>query len=508
MRKVTFFLLFISTILDGYSQTDKRLKGIEKDLESILEATQAPGFAVAIVEGDKTIYAKGFGYSDLESKAKMDENTLLPIASLTKSFTCGLLGKLREEARLSFSDSPIEHVKELRFYNDELNNGVNIRDLMCHQTGIPRHGYSSILFPTYNKDSLIERIQYMEPFTGLRQQWYYNNFMYLVQGVVAERITKKSWEENIQEHFFKPLGMVRSNLTVTELEQSNNRAVGYQLLDNGELRKMDYDLTVISPAGGVNSTATELANWLKVWINNGVFNGEQILPEQFINDAISSQSIITPALPNGVRSDMFFLNYGYGWMISSYRGHYRVFHGGNLDGFTSDLAFFPSDNIGIIVLTNQENSSLPDLVRNTIADRLIDEDKIDWAEDYIEELQLLKLEMEESKKHLFELDAKYTSPSHKLEFYQGNFCNPSSGRFKITAKGDSLFANFKMKTFYLKHVHYDVFQPIEITKYGIDTTNVRPLKFRFTTNESGEIASIKMKLEEALDHPIEFVREL
>ena len=507
MKKITFCLLVIVTNLEVFSQSDNRLKGIEKDLERILEVTQAPGFAVAIVEGDKTIYAEGFGSSNLENKTRMDENTLLPIASVTKAFTCGLLGQLRDEGKLSFNDSPIEYVKELRFYNNELNNGVNIRDLMCHQTGIPRHGYSSILFPTYNKDSLIQRIQYMEPFTGLRQQWYYNNFMYLVQGVIAERITKKTWEENIQERFFKPLGMVRSSLSVKELNQSINKAVGYQTDNDGLARKMDYDMGIISPAGGVNSSVVELANWLKVWMNNGEFKGEQILPKHFISEAISSQSIISPSLPDGERPDMFFLNYGYGWMISSYRGHYRVFHGGNLDGFTSNMSFFPSDNIGIIVLTNQSNSSLPDLVRNIIADRLLKEEKIDWARDYIEEKKLLQLVTEESEKSTSSFEVKHTLPSHKLERYQGNYFNPSAGRFNITTKGDSLFANFKFKRFYLKHVHYDVFQPIEITKYGIDSTNLRPLKFLFTTNESGEVASVKMKFEEALDHPIEFIHE-
>lgn len=507
MKKITFCSLFIASISSGFSQMDGKLKGIEKELKSIQEATQAPGFSVAIVKGDETVYSKGFGYSDLENGIQMDENTLLPIASVTKAFTCGLLGQLREEGKLSFNDSPIKYVKELSFYTNELNNWVNIKDLMCHQTGIPRHGYSSILFPTYNKDSLIQRIQYMEPFTGLRQQWYYNNFMYLVQGVVAERITERTWEENIQERFFRPLGMTRSNLSVEELKQSVNRAIGYQIDGNGTTRKMDYDLAVISPAGGVNSSVSELANWLKVWVNNGEFNNEQILPEHFVNEAMSSQSIITPLLPNGERPDMFFLNYGYGWMMSSYRGHYKVFHGGNLDGFTSNMTFFPSDNIGIVVLTNQNNSALPDLVVNTIADHLLNEEKIDWAKDYIDEKKQQKLAMEEAEKQSTSSRLMNTTPSHKLDDYQGSYFNPSSGKFNINVKGDSLFAHFKFKKFYLKHVHYDVFQPIEITKYGMDTTNLRPLKFTFSTNESGKIASIKMKFEEALDHPIEFVRE-
>ena len=503
MKNYTLYALFMAIVTVGFTQTDRRLKGIEKDIEKILEVTQAPGLSVAIVVGDKTIYAKGFGYRNLEEQTKMNEHTLLPIASVTKAFTAGLLGQLRAENKLSFYDSPIDYVRELRFYNDELNNGVNIRDLMCHQTGIPRHGHSCILFPTSIKDSIIQRIQYMEPFTGLRQQWYYNNFMYLLQGVIAERITGKSWEANINNRIFTPLNFKRTNLSIVALKQSTNKAVGYELYNDSISRSLAYDATVMSPAGGINSSAIELAEWLKLWINDGRYKGKQILPSDFVREAISSQSIITPYLPSDGNSDRYFLNYGYGWMMTSYKGHYQVFHGGNLEGFTADVTFFPSDKIGIVVLTNQSNSALPDMVRNTIADRMLGKKKVDWTADFI---AAKKARMKAYRKPITK-ESEITIPSHKLAEYKGTYYFPGSGRFTITQKQDSLFANFPSKKFYLKHVHYDVFQPIEVTKYGIDTTHLRPLKFNFITDESGAVFSVKMRLEEALNHPIEFLKE-
>ena len=78
---------------------------------------------------------------------------------------------------------------------------------MRHSTGIPRHDGAWYFFPSHSKDSLVQRIKYHEPFTGLRQRWYYNNFMFLTQGVIAEKITGKSWEDNLDEMFFKPLNM-------------------------------------------------------------------------------------------------------------------------------------------------------------------------------------------------------------------------------------------------------------------------------------------------------------
>ena len=322
MKKYAIVLLAFFTISCAFGQVDKRLKGIEKEFNKILKATKAPGFAVAIVEGDKVIYSKGFGYRDYENEIPMDANTLLAIGSSSKAFTCSILGQLRQEEKISFNDSPIKYIPELRFYNEDLNSRIIIQDLMSHQTGIPRHDFSWYLFPTYSKDSLIQRIQYHEPFTGLRQQWHYNNFMFLTLGVIAERITGKSWEDNIRERFFQPLGMKRSNVSIEELEKSSNAAVGYELKKDSIISKMDYyRIAGMSPAGSINSSVNEMSNWLITWINKGKFKGEQILPEYYVTEAMSSQAVINASLPRKDFPDLHLANYGYGWVISSYRGH-------------------------------------------------------------------------------------------------------------------------------------------------------------------------------------------
>jgi len=504
-KNCIMFMFLLGMVSAGLAQNDNKLKGIEKEFEKILEVTQAPGFAVAVVHGDKTIYAKGFGYQDLENKIPMNENTLLAIGSTSKAFTCALLGQLKDEGKLSFEDSPIKHVKELKFFSNELDHGINIRDLMSHQTGIPRHDVSWYLFPSYSKDSLIQRIQYHEPFTGLRQKWHYNNFMFLLQGVIAERITGKSWEENIRERFFNPLGMERSNLSIEELEQSTNKAIGYELYKDSVNRKMDYyRIAGMAPAGSINSSVGEMANWLKLWINNGKFNGEQILPESYAKAAMSSQAVISGGLPDKENPDLHMSNYGYGWMISSYRGHYRVEHGGNIDGFSANVAFFPSDSIGIVVLANQNASFVPRMVRNMISDYLLAENKFDWLA-YYSEIKEKRKEASE-KKESDSQRAKNTKPSHKNISYKGNYFHPGYGTINVSVKGDSLFANVKRNSYYLKHFHYDVFDPIEVTEHGIDTSDTGFLKFNFSTNDAGEISSLKLKLEASLD-PIEFIHK-
>ena len=505
MRKILITLLTITTISSVFAQQDKRLKGLEKDLNAILEATKAPSFTVAIVEGKKVIYAKGFGYSDYENKIPADPNTLYAIGSSSKAFTSSILGQLRQEDKISFDDSPLKHVPELKFFNDKMNNNIIIKDLMSHRTGLPRHDYSWYLFPTNNKDSLLLRVAHQEPFTGVREQWYYNNFMFLAQGVIAERITGKTWEENIKERFFKPLGMTRSNVSIDELEKSTNAAIGYELKKDSVISKMDYyHIAGMSPAGSINSSANDMSKWLITWINKGKYNGQEIIPEAYVNEAISSQMVVNAALPDKEFPDMHLSNYGYAWFLSSYKGHYQVQHGGNIDGFSANVAFFPSDSLGVVVLTNQNGSAVPSLVRNTIADRMLKTKKIDWSKRFIERKLKAKKEAEEATSETTTSKIENTKPSHILQDYTGTYSHAGYGEFNIANQNDSLFANFKLKTFYLSHVHYDVFEPLEVTETGIDTTDSGPLRLNFTTNDSGEISIVKMKMEGAIDHPIEF----
>ncbi len=507
MKKLFLSVLCICFILPILSQTDKRLKNIDAELQKVLDATHAPGFAVAVVEGDKIIYAKGFGYRDYENKIPVDANTLFAIGSSTKAFTCAVLGQLRDEDKLSFDDSPQKYLPELEFFNNDMNNNIIIKDLMRHSTGLPRHDYSWYLFPTHDRDSLIQRIKYQEPFTGIRQQWYYNNFMYLAQGVIAKKITGKSWEDNIRERFIKPLGMSRTNVTIAEMKSASNAAYGYELKKGDVITKMDYyDIAAMAPAGSINSSVNDMSKWMITWLNKGKFKDAQILSEAYINEAISSQMIINAGLPDEELPDMHFANYGYGWMLQSYRGHYRVEHGGNIDGFSASVALYPTDKLGIVVLTNQNGSAATGLVRNTIADRLLGGKTTDWVKRYTDAQEKAKKEEAENNNEDNSAIVKNTRPSHIRQEYTGMYSHPGYGDFKIEVERDSLFAHFKLSKLWLKHYHYDVFEPFEVEETGIDTTDSGPLRFKFVMNTSGDISGVEAQIEPALPEAISFKR--
>ncbi|OUS01996.1 penicillin-binding protein [Flavobacteriales bacterium 33_180_T64] len=500
---IILFSLLVSTSI--YAQ-DKRLKNIDKELDKILEVTKAAGFAVAVVEGDKIIYAKGFGYSDYENKIPVDANTLFAIGSSTKAFTASVLGILRDDGKLSFDDNPRDYAPDLEFYNDKMNTNIIIKDLMRHSTGLPRHDGSWYFFPTHNKDSLLMRIKHQEPFTGIRQQWYYNNFGFLAQGVIAEKITGKSWEDNIRDLFFKPLEMNRSNATIAEMKSSSNAALGYELKDNIISKMAYYDIAGMSPAGSINSSVNDMSKWLITWINDGTYNDKDIIPQNYRDEAMSSQMVVAGKIPDDKFPDIHFANYGYGWFLQSYKGHYRVDHGGNIDGFSANVAFFPSDNIGIVVLANQNGSPVPNLVRNTISDRMLGEEHSNWTDQYKENLEKRNKAEAEAEDEPETSNVKNTKPSHIKMDYTGSYNNKGYGKFDIIIENDTLFTQLNTKRQYLHHYHYDTFEFIDVVNGKIDTSGIgNSLKITFSTNDSGDISNAKVAAEPTVD-PIEFKR--
>ena len=398
MKQLLLLLLAFASSLVAKSQEnitiDKRLNGLDTAFARVLSVWKGAGFAVAVVEKNKVVYAKGFGYRDVEKKLPVTPNTLFAIGSCTKAFTASQIGVLAAKGDIDIDKPVRDYLPALKFFNNEMNDGVTIRDIMCHRTGLPRHDYSWYLFSTISRDSLLSRIEYLEPSAHLREKWQYNNFMYLVQGVIIEKYSHQSWETNIKNNIFQPLGMNHSNLTIPDLEKDPDASLGYTVKDSAKIqliKKTDYyHIDAMGPAGAINSSVKDMSNWVNTWIHAGKYNGKEIFPAGFARDAMSAQMVSGNGLPDADNKDLLFSTYGFGWMMASYEGHYRVEHGGNIDGFSASTCFFPSDSIGIIVLSNQSNSSIPSIVRNLVADRMLGLKHKDWNNYLWEGVQKMK----------------------------------------------------------------------------------------------------------------------
>ena len=476
--------------------TDKRFAGLDTAFNRILKDWKAIGFAIAVVEKNKIVYSRGAGFRDLEKKLPVTPNTLFAIGSCTKAFTSSLIGLLQKDGKIDYDKPVRDYLPELKFFNDAMNNNITVRDMMCHRTGLPRHDYSWYSFPT-TRDSLIYRIRFLEPTAAVREKWQYNNFMFTAQGVIAEKLFSKPWEQLVKEKIFDSLGMSTSNFSVKDMAKSSDASIGYEVRKDSIIKKMDYyNIDGMGPAGSINSSVNEMANWVITWINGGKFKGKEILPSQYVSEATSSQMVSGGGIPDKENPDIHFSTYGFGWSISSYRGHYRVQHGGNIDGFSALTCFFPSDSIGIIVLSNQNGSTVPGIVRNILADRMLNLQRKDWNNFQKKADAKAKADAKESEKNKTAA-AKINAPlTHALKDYEGFYTNPGYGTMDIAIKNDSLFANLKTTTFWLRHFRYDIFELFDADKEdGIDTTSGSGTAVRFQMNKAGEIETLETELQ-------------
>ncbi|MBK9335543.1 MAG: serine hydrolase [Lewinellaceae bacterium] len=500
MKKIALSLLFALLALshlaaqkNNKSKTastgDRRLAGLDTMIQRVLHDWQAAGCGVAVVEKDQVLLASGFGFRDYEAQLPVTANTVFQIGSSSKAFTSALLGILADDKQLDFDEPVTTYLPDLRLHNDELNSHLTVRDLMCHRSGLPRHDMAWYLNPT-TRDSFVYRMRFLEPSTGLRESWQYNNYGFLLQGVIAEKLTEKSWEDNIRERFFQPLDMKTALFDIWNAPPTADVAKGYYEKD-GAIRFMDYyRIEGMGPAGSICASALEMANWVSVWINGGKFKGKDVLPGSYVQQAMTAQMAMGGGTPNPENPNIFFNNYGMGWMLSSYYGHYRVEHGGNINGFSASVCFFPSDSIGVVVLVNQNGSQVTSVVRNLIADRLLGLPYRDWSGELRARIQKQEAAAGDQEK-VEDLSRKEgTTPSRSIEQFAGYYEHPGYGGLLVSASNDSLFARSSYVRFYLQHYHYDIFRPISLLD-GMDVEEDSPVRVQFVSDLKGDPAELR-----------------
>jgi len=504
MRKIIITALLVTCLGNVLAQNkdtsfQDKLIGLDKELNTVLEISKAAGFAIAIVKGNEIIYAKGFGYRNLENKLPVTPNTVFAIGSTTKAFTASLMGILEDEGKVDLDESPRIYIPELQFFNSEMDAQITIKDLMTHRTGLPRHDGTWRYFGADTKEEYLARIAFQEPVTPVRSKWRYNNMMYMVQGAIAERLTEKSWGQNMEQSFFKPLEMTNSNTSIHALKSNTQSAIGYYFEEDINTKIDYYDIGVMEPAGAINSSVIDMSKWMMAWLNKGQYHGKQVLPSAYVKAAISSKVVVSGRLPRENDTSTFMINYGYGWFVRSYKGHYRVDHGGNIEGFSAEIALFPADDLGIIILTNQNQSGLPQTVRNMVADLLLDTPE---TEDWMARLE--KLVQHQTKVQEIKTIVSKEKPVYALKNYTGTYTHKGYGTFEVVKENDSLFAKFPLKTLWLNPVHPNVFETFNFNDDQVEA-NDQDKSIHFMTNFEGEITGLNIELERTLD-PIIFSR--
>lgn len=326
-------------------------------IDSTLEATGTPGVSVAVVKDTSIIYLKGFGLRSSEGVDSVDVNTVFRIGSVSKSLASFLTGIMVEEGTLKWQDKVVAHLPDFKLKSEEHTNALNLNHVLSHTTGLPYHTYTTLVEDHKELGDMLVKLSQIKLIGEPGQLYSYQNVAYSLIDPVMNAATGKSFAQQMQEQVFEPLQMKDASLSYDGMINHPNIALPHE---QGVPTKITTTYYNVAPAGGVNASITDMAQWLTA------LNGQR--PE-IISKATLGQ-LFRPLVKTPVRNRYFGrwtqikkAYYGLGFRILDYNNELVAYHGGYVNGYRCEVAVYPKAGLAICIMANAatelSNQSVP-----------------------------------------------------------------------------------------------------------------------------------------------------
>ena len=410
-------------------------------IEQGMKDWNIPGLAIAIVKDGNVVVMKGYGVSDIQTKEPVTENTLFMIASNTKLFTATALAQLEYRKKLSLNDKIIQYYPDFKLYDENSTQLVTIKDMLSHHLGTKTfQGDFSFWDSKLSRNNIIYKMRYLKPNGQFRVDYGYCNSCFLTAGEIIPKVSQRPWEVYIYDSILTPLGMSHTQTLGFNMEQMPHAAKPYTTSFSGKLTELPYDVVDnLAPAGSLVSCVHDLSQWLIMQLDSGRYQGKSIIPwpairrTRDISTAISSRK--NSAFPS------HFTGYGLGVFESDYNGKQIYYHTGGAFGFVTNTCFVPEEQLGITILTNQDNQEFFEMLRYQILDAYLGVGYVNRSKQFLP--GFLK-ENAESLKTITNLKSrvKAATPPLNIAAYTGNYENQLYGVITITADKNELQIQF------------------------------------------------------------------
>ena len=477
-------------------------RGFEARAEQLRAQVGTPGMAIAIVENGKTTMARGFGVRQLGAPARVDADTLFPIGSSSKAITVAALATLVDAGKIKWDDRVIEHLPGFQMYDPWVTREITIRDLLTHRSGLGMGAGDLLFVPRSNvsRAEVVRRVRYLKPETSFRSTFAYSNLMYVVAGQLIEAVSGQRWEDYTREHVLRAAGMRISTTDNADNFATANRAWPHARMDGGlrgagrqeRLDERDDLGRNAAPAGGVATSAADLARWLQLLLGAGATpEGKRVF------SAAAHAQMWTPAMtmpPDAMPPELKLLqpqfsNYGLGWDIVDYRGARMVWHGGAVFGFKTAVVVLPEKKVAFAITINSEDGELVRGLLYELADHYLGLPAADWPGKF----QAFKTSLVKEGLAALEADARNpvrAGPAVQGAALAGTYADPWYGNIEIAAASDGLRVDFKSTPRMagrLEHWQYDTW----IARF--DDNALEPAYLSFAFDKDGKVERIALK---------------
>jgi CubicO group peptidase (beta-lactamase class C family) len=355
---------------------------IDQTVARAMQTFSVPGLAVGIVKDGKLVFAKGYGVRELGQPAKVDADTLFAIGSITKAFTTASLAMLVDAGKLSWDDRVIDHLPDFRLYDPYVTREFTIRDLLTHRSGLGLGAGDLLFVPStdFSREQVIHALRYLKPASSFRSHYAYDNLLYVVAGQIIPTVTNLTWEDFVTQRILHPLHMEPCAVNVKSETDRSNVASRHAKVGGRVAVVPAEDFPVVGPAGTIQCNINGMAKWVETQLAGGKSpTGQQLFSTAQRDEMWSPQTIIPSSPSPGPLTRSHFAAYGLGWRLEDYNGYKRVHHSGGVLGTVTYVNLIPELNLGVIVLTNQEDGAPMTAVSLRIIDAYIGAPATDWV---------------------------------------------------------------------------------------------------------------------------------
>ncbi len=326
---------------------------LEEFVRERMRRTRLPGVSLALVRGDEVLYARGFGFRDLERRLPATPSTAYGIGSITKSFTALAILQLCEEGKLSLDD-PVEKFLPLKLR--PFGEPIRIWHLLTHTSGIPALGYAEAELRweqgTGGKPLALATVEdfvawlngaedWVEARPG--ERWFYLNEGYILLGGLIEKLSGLSYAEYVRRRILEPLEMEDTGFLGEEFSEL---ATPYVVPAEGQPRPGKIRPIPIGSDGALVSTVLDLAKYLGMWLRQGA---PLVRPESY-------EELVRPRVPMPTEPRFPELiaqaSYALGLSVQKFLGRTLIGHGGSVYVYTAHIGFIPEEKVGVAVLAN------------------------------------------------------------------------------------------------------------------------------------------------------------
>lgn len=438
---------------------DSAIAELDGYIRSCLRTTKVPGVSVAVVFNDKIVFLRGYGIRQVGESAQVDPDTVFEVASLSKPIASTILASLVGQGKIGWDDLIADLEPNFKLSSTETTRQVTIRDFLSHRSGLATPSGDLLEDLGYSRPEILYRMRYL-PLPGtFRQTYAYSNFGYTTAAIAAAKKIGRPWEAIADEQLYSRLGMTSTSSRFSDYENRPNKAALHVFIDGKPVNRFVRDADAEAPAGGVSSSARDLAEWVRLQLNQGKWNGTQIVDAKALAETHEAQicrSAPDPAKPKECTSGQY---YGLGWDVGKDgQGRTQIGHSGAFFlGAGTAVYLVPAEHLGVLALSNSTPVGLPESICLHFLD-LVHHGKPqrDYLSLVSKPFAQMVAETQDSSPNYETLPAPKNPASAKpLSAYAGTYTNQYFGSLEVDVENDRLILRLPPRGAYYELTHWD-----------------------------------------------------